>query len=829
MEDLLDKIVDSLLLDSKDRESLKVNRGFSDDVIDKMKFKSCGLKASELWQGSAPENIVEGLKQPNILIPYFNAAGKVIHVRPHKYGIKDFPIHIYIPYPYLGSDLTRVVIAESEFKALASCLLGVPAVGLPGIASFSRNRFNELPDTLHALGVKEAVICFDNEVKDNPALESYKDDFTKRYDTPFYAYVMGYLLKKAEFQVTISTLKNEWRKDGKADIDGILARGISSEEYKAIIARGVSPSTYRSGWRLPNPHKSFLERRIEKFFYEGPVTEKFNSYFVKGPKADSKISNFVIKIIHTLYNHDQEAERLCKFVSNYGDSKAIAITPDAMTSKMAFQKFCYQMGDYEFRGDDKQLQAIWKYIFMNQTGRSVIKLQHYGYDEPSKVWFFANGAYCNDKYFPVDSDEIVWVNDIGYKLPTLGEFDAPRLAASEEHISLTEIFNKLSEIFGGNYAKLLLGWTIGNFFMPEILERWKVYPFLFLHGKLASGKSTLANWISAFFGFTQKGFNFHSSSPVGITRLVAQLSMVPAWLEEYRNKDPEIGKKNNFLRGIYDKTTIVKGTKKEDEIKTYTARSTLIISGEEHPMDAALNSRCLMFHIFRDAEDKKKTEEPYMWLQKYRGIFNSIGHQLLIRKSELWSKIEKSIEAYLVGFDEDQIKAGSRNKIHMSIIAGLCDALIGPDSAFDLFVAEAAEEQEEKVRDEQALYVFFEDVFNMYVTGKLKTKIAEKKINGPVEEMHFWFGAAYHDWEIQHKGIRNDVPASKNALMDHLKKEPYFIKTLQSRIGSNSAYCYVMQINHVKFPDSLRLLSDAIENKSMNPGSGFGAQQNVPF
>lgn len=815
------QIVEALDLTAEHRQHLKVQRGFPDEVIDKLKFKSCGpFIGQKPFFCNLPVAVYDALKTENVVIPYLDPTGEPYFIRPHKYGIKDLGIQVYIPYPIIGTDLKRLVIAESEYKAIASCIMGVPAIGIPGIASFSGSRFLQLKETIELLGAQQVVICFDNEIKGDTAYENFKKDYTKRYDTEFYAYIMATKLEKEKIETRIATLKNDWRTKGKADIDGILAAGVKPVDYQSCIQGAFTAARYRESWDFPGPHASFMERRIDRYFYAGPISEKFSSYFRKLDK-EVKISNFTIDVVHTLYDQAQKAERLCRLRSKYGNSRPVLITPDMMSSLAVFNRFCFEMGDYEFEGDDKDLKRIWKYIFMNQDGRSVLKLSSYGHHDETGVWFFGNGAYFNDKFYPANDDGIVWVEDYGFKIPESPDkdFEAPILGCDPKlKISLKEILEHLGNILKPDTAKLILGWALGNFFMPEILKDFGVYPFLFFHGKKESGKSTIANWISQFFGFSQKGFNFHVSSIPGIARVSAQMSMIPVWLEEYRNKDPDIGKKNNFLRSIYDHSMIVKGTKKEDEVKTYKPRSTIILSGEEHPQDAALNSRCLRVSIYRDSTKKDDNQGSYEWLQKYKSNFRIIGHELLTNKNELWPKIKVRIGDYLQSFAEDVEKVGDRNKIHMSIIAGVMDVLVGESEDFSIYVGETAQKMENKNYDEEALYIYFEDLLNLYAAGKSKAKIVRRVEEDGKEVVYFWHSLAYAEWEMQYKGLRNDLPASREALREHLTNEMYYVDTKQCRIGDKTGRMIVLDPRHSKFPQHLNDLLNAYSSAGPEMG-----------
>ncbi len=168
---MLKSIINNLKLLPEDREQLKVKRGFTDAVIDKMQFKSCGPELdTEEWFKDVPANYKQILSQRNIVIPYFDPEGIPIYLRAHKYGPEGEPVHVYVPWDYMEDKMPTLVITEGEFKAVASCMMGVPAIGLPGVASFSKANYNRLVQLLSELNPEKLVICFDNEIKDDPKL-----------------------------------------------------------------------------------------------------------------------------------------------------------------------------------------------------------------------------------------------------------------------------------------------------------------------------------------------------------------------------------------------------------------------------------------------------------------------------------------------------------------------------------------------------------------------------------------------------------------------------------------------------------------------------------
>lgn len=183
-----------------------------------------------------------GWSQP-VLIPYFNAEGELIKLRPHKGGAKGGTAagseHIYVPraYEYCADmppeKFPTVIICEGEFKAAviwqyigagAAMMLDYKApVGvcaLPGI-SFARNEDyrEDLEEWLLAVDCKRVIVAFDDEDKSHKQLQ-------QRFDAVIYArYLATDLASKLHLAGKYLKLPTEWRNaKGKADWDGAAAK-----------------------------------------------------------------------------------------------------------------------------------------------------------------------------------------------------------------------------------------------------------------------------------------------------------------------------------------------------------------------------------------------------------------------------------------------------------------------------------------------------------------------------------------------------------------------------------------------------------------------------
>lgn len=839
-----------LVLTEEHRKDLRARRGFSDEIIDRLGFKSSGKYLQDLDCLKDYPLEKKSLLIENVLIPYFSDKG-IYHARPHKFGITGASVQTYVPLQLFPDNFDTIVIAESEFKAAASCVLGIPAIGVPGINTMSRSHFPKVLEAIRAINPKTVVILFDSEKKGDPLLPNFKKDFRNRYETELYKFITAILVKNSmkEFNekivVKIADIPSAWMVQGKADIDGCLACGMKPEEYADIVSAAVDPYEFKNSWKskYPQPHVSYMERRIDKFFYNGPVFEIDNCYYIQREKTDGsvykeRISNFVIKMIHTVKDASNISQRFCKLISNYGSSNPVTISPEFMASKQSFTKFCYEQGDFEFMGSDPDLKKIWHYIFIRQDGLRVEQLTYHGYNADCETWFFRNGAYNESKFYEAENG-IVWINDEGYMINNSSDDEdesslAPDIIRENPGFSIDDIFKNMSNVMSDNYARIILGWSLGCYFMPEIIAKYKIYPFLFLYGTAGSGKSVTAGWISSFFGISlgDKGFQFHGSSVAGISRASSRLSMMPIWFEEYRNGDPETPKKNSYLRSIYDGSTILKGTKDPNKIVKYTARSTIILSGEEYPQDSALNSRCIQIPVY-GKDRNKDNKESFQWLQSNKGQFSYFGSWILENKDALWEKVSAHIEGYTASMAESKNRKGfDRVRELTSIICGVSDAILGPSDQFESFVGEIVQKTESVRNSEQALNVFFDDLQNLaQIPGRFPVGIAklaahnDRRNSSKINCIVFNFALAYTAWEKEMKGMRSSLPISRKAIEENLIRENYFIRVAKVETDFGRRNCILLNANEC--PDSIKNLLSRDDKIALENGVVLGSARVV--
>ncbi len=821
-------LIESALLLPAHQKELGEKRGFSDATIAKEKFRSGGKyliefekKAFEmLGRGELIESEMllsgvfvhnknrmqinpvlleettelEGKKFSNILIPYWNAAGECEMVRPHKLGFKDVDIKVYQT-GNLKDRPAEIILTEGEFKAVAGMQMGIPTIAIPGISSFSEKRFPELQKVLFESGVQRVIIMFDNETKDNPSITSrYKDNPNERYDTQFYAYYMASKLEKAGINnVVIATLPESWKIDGKIDIDGALSQLKMTGDLKKVMYDARPRLEYLHGLEIEA--KQIVLRKTNQKYHKSRVRREFNKYVVTRKSGKNEweetISNFVMKVLATHETPDG-IKREVEFINEFGRrSNSFTIDSKDMSSADAFRTFSLSRGDFVWRGRLEDLLTIWESEFlMMDEGRYIVESDHLGWLEREKVWLFGNVAIREDgKELRPDANGIFWMEKRGIKIIpiTVGQ---GRHAGTEgiPHLHLTpfdvkEIKNKLSESIGENEACVMLGWITAVAFMEEIFSHFRSFPFFFVTGKWQSGKSTVAEWMTNFFGIEEAGKSISQTTAVAIQRSLSYYSALPVYLDEYRNTK-DIAYKNGFLRNVYNRQGAGKGVKDSSHgLRDAKVRGTLLLAGEETPKDGAILSRCIVVFVSR----AKRLVNHFNWFTTNRAKFSYHFYDILKRKNEL----VKPFMRILFEWKEKFTKQGIQDRVALNyaiIVAG--HAIVFGETNLDFvnWMLEETKLIQDEQSEEQAVNIFLEDL------GAMKTRglINDDYWHTTGGKVYLYFHGLHQIWSQEYRKSRGEESFKEGSIRAYLKEEKGFLFMNEAhRINGDLKKCVV--------------------------------------
>ena len=814
-------LIEKMELRAEDRAELKRKRGFSDATIETCRFRSIGdgntaLEEPMRAKFGEHELVTSGVfiadrtsarinpqlinrEKTTIIIPYLRADGSVYHVRPHKLGFHGIGSEIYQELN-LSGNFGEVIITEGEFKAAAARQYGLFAISVPGISSFSERKFPDLVKLLKTSSVKRVVIMFDNETKDDPVFEDrYKKNPNDRYDTQFYTYYMASKLEKdGTIEVSIATLPDGWKENGKIDIDGALAQGRTEQNILTVIYEAKPRAEYLNS--LDPEGRQILLRKMSQKFHRAKIKKEFNKYWVTktspgGGSYDVPISNFILRVIATHETPDG-VKREVEFMNEYGKrSSAFTVDSDAMASGDAFRAFSLSKGDFIWRGSTDDLLTLWESEFlMMDEGRYIIESDHLGWLEREKIWLFGNVAIRPDgKEIRPDQSGIFWLEKRGIKPVTLNlaagkntmSDGVPYLSVTAS-LDMPDLRKRFSETIGLNETCVLLGWVTAVAFMEEVFELYRSFPFLFVTGRWQSGKSTIAEWVTNFFGIENAGKAISQTTPVAIQRSLAYYSCLPVYLDEYRNTK-EIIYKNGFLRNVYNRQSAGKGVKDSDYgLRDAKVRGTLVLAGEETPKDGALLSRCIVIFVSRG----KRTVNHFNWFMANRLKFSGHFYTVLKNKAVLAPKFLVELEKWKEFF----INQGIDDRMalnYATVTAGYAVVFGSEDIAFADWLTSETKTIQTETNEEQAVSVFMDDLMAM----KTRKLIDDNFWCVTGQKIYLYFHGLHQVWSQEFRKSRGEEAFKESSIRAYLKEEPGFLEiNAPYRIKGQMKKCVVFDL-----------------------------------
>jgi DNA primase catalytic core len=452
-----------------------------------------------------------------------------------------------------------------------------------------------------------------------------------------------------------------------------LLADIKEESIRLQYVNVLAKKLNTTATVLKSTIKDVIDSRLEQRNKLSPEQEKqkilWGLYIDNNMYYDflgNEISNFIIKPLF-LVSYKDTAHRIFEITNKYGGSKVINMNSDDFITLMGFRRATEMLGNYVWKGNDAQFVKIREWIYHDM--REVYPIEVLGYQPRYKIYAWANGITLPDSVEVIEADEygivtyktddmnkavnlflpaeskvnLIHDEDHDRELETNFKWTVPPSGSSAPR-SLSGWAESFAKVFDKN-APVALCWIFAALHRDLLHNRYSMFPHLNLFGPAGSGKTFMAEIITAIFGKPMRAVHLVSSSPVAFYRRIAQTRNAIVWYEEYSEKvSPD---KQEALKNFADGFGRITGQMtNNNKTKASPVLNACIISGQILPShDPALLERCVTLYFDKYFGDKKSAlygEAFKEWSRS--GIFSYVACELYSYRKMIETKFADKME-----------------------------------------------------------------------------------------------------------------------------------------------------------------------------------------
>lgn len=399
----------------------------------------------------------------------------------------------------------------------------------------------------------------------------------------------------------------------------------------------------------------------------------------------SQFSDFVIEPLFVLHKWDGTRVRMLNVRTKHGEvfgfnprrprgehNRPLALTGEFAKSPTQFREWLTTHAAGNWGDGERPWQALTEDLNAALAWRKVTEVTSWGWHAESRSWFFGDcviteeGAILRPNrngYYRIGSEN--YMMSERDREGQQWHHGAPLMHPDEEldEASVTDLWSRTMDLFhqavGTQEAYLAAGLALAYAAAPEIFERARQFPGLWLHGEKGQGKSWLARWLMHFWGFKMSGgVTLESTTQVGAALVVQQYSNLPVWFEEFQTTSQEMIRQ--LLKSLFDRSA---GAKKLGQLREILT-SPLVI-GQATSADAATRSRYPHVQVSKARRlpqpmpganegewllapemAEQMQAENFAWLKANMGQFWKFGRWVLQRRKAYVDQVLAALEEW---------------------------------------------------------------------------------------------------------------------------------------------------------------------------------------
>lgn len=535
---------------------------------------------------------------------------------------------------------------------------------------------------------------------------------------------------------------------------------------------------------------------------------------------EHKLSNFLIDLRYIYIREDQRHREVVIRKFSGEKSLPIMVSSETKVSIKAFRALIANAVDASFYGNDSDLTDLWEFLF-SKAAPKIVNLPETVGSIPDSLgggWLFADRYIDKSgKVYLPDQNGVFWVNGMSGIRPVsidqasaMNTVDVRRIPSLTGGLDLDlgdykqleqQFLTQLAKNVGNlGLAALMMGWTKACSMSEEIFKVRGFFPFMFVFGKHGKGKTEILKWLLGIYNMQDKSLIVRSQykNGVGFARLINYYSSLPAVVDEIRAEKEDDDTSGTF-RGWYNREGRVMGTQDGNRVRTQSVRSCMAFGGEDLFLDPALRERCVQINI---KNHNRELVESYAWIKSREEFLPLIGFGWIV-------------EACRADFDKLHSDIGVMNKtllaegvsprmaFNYAIVSIFAKQILEENHAdfdWDRFVCNYARADFEDQKEQSTLNLFLERVEGIQAEERSALTPEHVKVEGNM--LYLWFSEIFQ--VVKNKDHKTEF--SRQALLRHIREEPYFVEEAREKMGLQETRRRVIVVNvdHPNCPEALQ-------------------------
>jgi len=373
---------------------------------------------------------------------------------------------------------------------------------------------------------------------------------------------------------------------------------------------------------------------------ENLIIEKEDGYYIiqafKDDIKEIKITNFKISIedIIEFDSNNNTIKILVLKLTNWEKTVFGEFQPKDVADVRGFKTIVKGLETSFSTYDMKPLALEWllRYIhkWINIKNTKVVDKK--GYVPEFDSWVFDEWIIFNKEFIEFNELNVVdiWQRKLKSVITTRKNLPMFQDQDYYDKDIWNFIIDDFRHLFSGKQGDLVLWFLISSLFVNNLKKVLKPFPILFVSGKKGSGKTMATSHALRVLGLEDSVYSAEEDNVFVDQFNLSEVSSLPVWSDEYKN-GKKTREKNGFYKTVFDRNGSNKWAlnkwsiwSKGLKVENYDINATLILSGEQAPIDDALFSRVCLINVSNKRTGPNIYEEIVKRSWKYWSILRMI-------------------------------------------------------------------------------------------------------------------------------------------------------------------------------------------------------------